>query len=477
MRSPRLVKSDYLLYLKCPQEFWLKNNQPLLYVDDSGDDLQAEHLRQQGYAVQQMVKQLERFRPTGERLVEFERVFQTAKYYARADLTVTDVRTRVTDIYEIKAAASVKEEHYDDVAFQRLAAESAGHSIGRCYVITMNGEYVRRGEIDVEQLFVITDVSDIVEDRMSRTAEQASAAIEYLKTLPVPSLIDYCNENKLDCRFLKLHFPGLPDYTVFDIPYLKHDKRRELLAQGIVDITAIPDDFELSKKQKNQVRAAKTGEVFIDRAEIERRICSWEYPLHFLDYETFQYAIPQFDGIKPFQQMCFQYSLHSKSSPDAPVEHRSFLSRGEGNPAREVAAHLKRDLEGKMGTVFVWYEPFEKGRNSEMAEMFPEYREFFEELNAKTCDLMKIFADNLYVHPDFKGRTSIKKVLPVICPHLSYQDLGIGDGMTASISWFRAATWRSMPAEERERIFHDLEEYCELDTLAMLEIFDHLETL
>jgi hypothetical protein len=79
------------------------------------------------------------------------------------------------------------------------------------------------------------------------------------------------------------------------------------------------------------------------------------------------------------------------------------------------------------------------------------------------------------VHPDFKGRTSIKKVLPVLCPHLNYSELGIGDGMTASISWFRAATWGvAMDDEKRKKIFDDLEKYCELDTLAMVEIFNHL---
>ena len=109
-----------------------------------------------------------------------------------------------------------------------------------------------------------------------------------------------------------------------------------------------------------------------------------------------------------------------------------------------------------------------------MAEMYPEFADFFEEVNQKTCDLMKIFSDNLYIHPDFRGRTSIKKVLPVLCPHLSYKELGIGDGMTASISWFRAATWPTLDAAERERIFKDLEKYCELDTWAMVEIFNHL---
>lgn len=471
----RLTKTAYLNYLKCPQEFWLEYHDPALFKEP--DTLEYEHLRQQGYAVQQLVKQLMQFQPSENHAVDFERVFQTTDLYARSDVVVTDKTTGVIDIYEIKSSASVKEEHYDDVAFQKMVAEQSGATVGRCHVITMNGEYVRRGEIDVEQLFTITDVTDLVAERMAATEQQTNDAIAYLDNVPVPSLVDYCAENKLDCRFIRLHFPGLPDYTVFDISYLKHDKRRQLLADGIIDIADVPDDFPLSAKQQKQVAAAKSGQIVIEYEEIAKRISSWEYPLHFLDYETFSYAIPQFDGIRPFQQMCFQYSLHTLDAPGGELKHSYFLSHGEDDPPRAMAAKLQQDLSGGIGTVFVWYEAFEKTRNTEMAAMFPEFAPFFEDVNARTYDLMKIFSDNLYIHPAFKGRSSIKKVLPVLRPELSYADLGIGDGMTASISWYRAAKWDTIDARERQQIFADLLKYCELDTRAMVEIFNELAAL
>ncbi len=471
----RLTKSAYLRFLKCPQEFWLSVHQPLLFA--TADTLEYEHLRQQGYAVQQLVRRMKRFQADDATAVDLERVFQTSDLYARSDIVVTDTAGGPSSIFEVKASASVKEEHYDDVAFQKLAAERSGTAIGPCNVITLNGDYIRRGGIEPEELFVVTDITDKVNERMDLTARQVRDAIAYLDNVPVPSLVDYCMDNKLDCRFLRLHFPGLPDYTVFDIAFLKHDKRRELLSDGILDITEVPDNFQLSKKQRTQVNAAKSGQIHIDREAIAERICSWTYPLHFLDYETFSYAIPQFDGVRPFQQMCFQYSLHTIDRPDEPMRHSYFLSRGDDDPPRAMAMHLRDAMAGGIGTVFVWYEAFEKTRNSEMAEMFPDLAEFFQEVNEKTCDLMKIFSDNLYVHPEFKGRTSIKKVLPVLCPHLSYEDLGIGDGMTASISWYRAATWDTMDEAARQKIFDDLEKYCERDTVAMVEIFNKLVDL
>lgn len=471
----RLTKSAYLNYLKCPQEYWLLAHQPLFVVEPYS--LEYEHLRQQGYAVQQMVRTLKRFQDVEATTVDFERAFQTAELYARTDVVVTDHATGMVDIYEIKAAASVKDEHYDDVAFQKLTLENSGSTVGRCYVITMNGEYVRRGEIDPEELFLVTDVTDAVNDRMEVTAQQAKDAVEYLSTIPIPSLVNYCIANKLNCNFIKLHFPGLPEYTVFDIAFLKHEKRRELLAQDIISITDVPDDFPLSTKQRIQVQAAKSGSPIIDRKAIRKRMDSWEYPLHFLDYETFSYAIPQFDGVRPFQQMCFQYSLHTITEPFAEPEHKYFLSRGDDDPPRAMAESLQKAMGGDLGTVLVWYEAFEKSRNSEMALMFPEHAAFFEEVNDRTRDLMKIFSDNLYIHPEFKGRTSIKKVLPVLVPKLSYASLGIGDGLTASISWYRAAKWDSIDQETRQKIFSDLEIYCELDTLAMVEIYNELGAL
>ncbi len=469
----RLSKSSFLQFLKCPQEFWLEAHQPLLSAEPI--TLEHEHFRQQGYAVESYVKQLAQFQTDDEKFVDFQRTFQTSDLIARSDIVVTDRRTNEIDIYEVKSSSSVKDEYYDDVAFQRLAAERAGFKVRNVFVITMNSEYVRRGEIDPEQLFIIHDLTEAVELRMPGTADQVWLAFEYLKTFPVAALADYCTDRKLDCRFLKLHFAELPPHTVFDLVYLKHEKRRELLRGGVIDVVDIPDQFPLSEKQKIQVQVARSGQPLIDRDAIAKRLESLKYPLHFLDYETFQYAIPQFDGVRPFQQMVFQYSLHTIDAPGAEPRHSEYLSHGGEEPAREVAEHLYRDMGSDFGTVLVWYESFEKSRNEEIAEMYPEYAEFFNSINDQTVDLMKVFSDGLYVDPEFKGRTSIKKVLPVLAPDLDYKQLGIGEGMTATIMWYRAAKWESLSDDERKKIFADLLEYCELDTWAMVRIFYELE--
>lgn len=461
-------------FLSCPNEFWLSVHQPLLMA--KAETLDYAHRRQEGYEVERYAKLLSRFADNDEYTVDFQRTFQTADLAARSDVVITDKATGVIDIYEIKASSKVKDEHYDDLAFQKVTAMRSGATVGRTFVITLNSEYVRDGEIDADQLFTITEVTETVDEKLAGTEASIDAAFNYLKVEPRVALDEYCKANGLDCRFIQLNFPNLPERTIFELYTLKHDKRRELLREGIVDIRDIPDDYKLSDKQRAHVNLAKLNEPKIDVEAIRERLDSWEYPLHFLDYETFAYAIPQFDGVKPFQQMVFQYSLHTIDSPGAEMTHSEYLSRGDDGLSRSVAESLRDAMSAGIGTVLVWYESFEKGRNDEMAAMFPDLADFFIEVNAKTYDLMKIFSENLYIHPEFKGRNSIKKVMPVLVPTLDYTALGISDGLAATIKWFHAAK-RNLPDAERETIFQDLLEYCTLDTMAMVEIYDVLRKL
>lgn len=461
-------------YRRCPNEFWLSVRQPLLLPGPSG--IEYEHRRQEGYEVERYAKQLARFIETPENIVDAQRTFQTEDLFSRSDIVVTDPAKGEIDIYEVKSSSKVKPEHYEDVAFQCIVAERTGAKVRNLYVITLNSDYIRNGEIDVEQLFTVDDVTETVRQMIPTVELMIVEAFNYLKTEPVPSLADYC-KSKFECPFIQMNFPELPERDLFELWTMKHDKRRELLRAGVVDLRDIPADFHLSEKQRKHVELARQGGLHIEPDKIRETMNSWEYPLHFLDYETFAYAIPQFDGVRPYQQMVFQYSLHTIDSPGAEIRHSEYLSRGDDGLSRSVAEHLRDAMSGGMGTVLVWFEKFETKRNDEIGEMFPDLADFFTDLNAKTVDLMKIFSDNLYVDPAFKGRTSIKKVLPVLVPSLNYAELGISDGLEATIKWFRAAKWSNLSADERETIFQDLLEYCTLDTMAMVRIYDVLRTL
>jgi hypothetical protein len=138
-------------------------------------------------------------------------------------------------------------------------------------------------------------------------------------------------------------------------------------------------------------------------------------------------------------------------------------------------ANLKSQV-GKTGSVIVWYEVFEKGRNAEMARAYPEYAEFLNNVNDRVYDLMEVFSKQHFVHPGFNGSTSIKAVLPVLAPNHSYKEMDIQNGQNASVRWFDAVTG-AVDADVAEQTFDALLKYCCLDTLAMVEIYRYLVDL
>jgi len=196
------------------------------------------------------------------------------------------------------------------------------------------------------------------------------------------------------------------------------------------------------------------------------------YPLYFLDYETFPAAIPRFDGFSPYQQIPFQYSLHIVESAESEPKHLEFLHTGTGDPGPTFAESLKKDI-GPIGTVVVWNKKFECKINEELARRIPSMKKFIENVNNRVYDLMDVFSKQYYVHHNFQGSTSIKYILPVLAPELSYKQLEIQEGGTATQRWNELTTG-NLSDSEKETIAKNLREYCKLDTFAMFKIWERL---
>jgi hypothetical protein len=197
------------------------------------------------------------------------------------------------------------------------------------------------------------------------------------------------------------------------------------------------------------------------------------YPLYFFDYETCADVIPPYDGTKPFQQVPVQYSLHILDAPNGELRHAEYLHTTPDHPGNALSEALSKEI-GPTGSIIVWYAPFESGRNAELAEALPKYRDFYLDLNARMVDLMLPFSEGMYVHPAFGGSASIKKVLPVLVPELSYKDQAVQEGLTAQRLWKEAVLWGKGSQSQKDTLFKDLLSYCELDTLAMVRIFERL---
>jgi hypothetical protein len=268
--------------------------------------------------------------------------------------------------------------------------------------------------------------------------------------------------------------PQVHPHNIYKLARLNPKLIGELEDLGVKLICDVPDSITLHPKQKLQIQVTKEDKRIVNKEKIREFISQIKYPLYFFDYETFCTVIPPFDGIGPYQQVPFQYSVHMIDSPQGKLIHKEFLHTVNSNPCTLLLEQLKKDI-GDEGTVLVWYEPFEKGRNTELGEMFPEYAEFLTDLNVRIIDLMIPFSNNWFVDKDFFGSASIKKVMPALISELSYEKLAISEGETASRTW-KELVFENKYAEKKEELRKQLLEYCGMDTLAMVQLFKFLQT-
>ncbi len=461
----RFTKTDFIQYLNCPKSLWLLKKDPENYPHGEFSAL-MEKLTREGDEVERYVERF--FENGGRRTVDFQRVFETEEgLYARAD-AVEQTGGGETILYEVKSSTRIKPEHYKDVCFQKICAERAGQNIDRVFLVHLNGEYVREGTVDPEALLVFEEVSDQVESMAAETRTEIDAALAFLANEMGRDGCACLEKSRgHHCDTFALLNLDLPSPSIYNLPRLGRKKRLDLLSKGIFDLDAIADDYPLSENQRLVVEAAKRGEPQINEAAIREFLSALTFPLHFLDYETFASAVPRLNGASPHKQFPVQYSLHILE-PDGSFTHREYLEREARMPLRLIE-RMQADI-GPVGSILSWHASFEKMCNRGMGRAFPDKAAFLNDLNDRMVDLEDVFKAD-YVDARFEGSTSVKNVLPVVCPGLGYGDLDVQDGASAMAEWERMI---DAEPEEAERIAQALLSYCERDTLALVEIYRFL---
>jgi hypothetical protein len=127
---------------------------------------------------------------------------------------------------------------------------------------------------------------------------------------------------------------------------------------------------------------------------------------------------------------------------------------------------------GDKGTVLAYNQSFEISRLKDLAIQFPEYKEPILELIKRIRDLMEPFQQQWYYAPDMHGSYSIKMVLPALVPDLSYEGMAIADGQAASYAF--ESLMYEQDEEKKAAIKSDLLAYCNLDTEAMVRVWEIL---
>jgi hypothetical protein len=279
---------------------------------------------------------------------------------------------------------------------------------------------------------------------------------------------DHCLNPKT-CPCPEICHPNLPEFSIYDIPRLSKKKKLQLLGDGVRAAMDIPDAFDLNEKQRLIAGLAKTNLEHIDQKSLRSELEKIVFPAYFLDYETCITAIPKYQGYHPQQQIVFQYSLHKMEEPEGGVIHTDYFSASEKEPSLSILEKMSKDI-GSDGSVIVWNKTFEMTMNKEMARVHPQFAGFLEQLNQRIYDLGDVVNRGYYLHPGFKGSWSIKNVLPVMVPELSYKDLDINKGDQASVTWLKIC-FGQLAESEKSHLIESMLSYCKMDTFAMVEIF------
>ncbi len=483
-----LTKSGFMNYLQCPKALWLYKHRKDLIHDDSDISLVNQGREVESYAyklfpggvfvddnkinIDKTKELINKKTPT-----IFQPSFSGNNLFCQSDIVEYNKEKDAWSIIEIKSSTQIHDRHYKDVAFQKICLQKSGIKVHKIYLMYINNQYIKNGDIDLEKLFIKEDVTDIVQQIEKQTEIEINNALQILTKQKCPNIriLRQC-DNPYKCDFIDYCLGGIAEDSIYTIStFLGEKKLAKLLDKKIDSVKDIPEDILSTKKLKMHQYVVKNNIHYIEKDNIKKELQKIEYPIHFLDYETYHPAIPMFDGFSPYQKIVFQYSLHIIQSVESEIEHYYFLANNFEDPTYKLSKSLANVMH-KKGTFISWNKKFEMGCNREMGERVQEFKDFYNDINSRMYDLMDIFKNSYYVHKDFHCRASLKKVLPVIVPYLSYANLSIQEGMIASNNWGKMVK-NNLSKQERDDIYNNLLEYCKLDTLAMVKILNKLREI
>lgn len=375
--------------------------------------------------------------------------------------------------YEVKSSTKISATYYTDASLQYYIMKASGLNITDVSITHINNKYLRDGKLDLNQLFLSTSVLKQAKENHHYVKNKLEDLHQVLSQDSIPKVdIGIHCTNPYDCNFKGECWKHIPEYSIFNISRLKAETKWNLYNGRCIDIKDIPADTELSSKQKIEIQAYLQGNEIIHKKEIRDFVANLSDKLYHLDFETYQSAIPEFDGVKAFQQIPFQYSAHYQENGS--VHHFEFLADPSKDSREPFIQTLIRDMQNE-GDILVYNIAFERGRLNELITAFPQYTNQLQAIIERMKDLMIPFKNKWYYTPSMKGSYSIKSVLPALAPSFSYDNLEINNGSLASSSYVFLRTLKE--PEEVKKIKENLLAYCKMDTLAMVKILEVLKQL
>jgi predicted RecB family nuclease len=471
------------------KRLYLQVHQPELATQP---DAAAEAIIQQGHEVGMLARRLF---PGGEEVCEcsldqairttrelvakpeisavFEAVFEHQNVVVKVDIfhRRRDGRWR---LIEVKSTSDLKDQHIEDVAIQYRVVSRCGVDVASACLAHVNRNYVYQGgDIDVWRFFRIKNLTRRVQRLQPKLTFQLRSEFTVLGMPKAPDVAPgrHCLQ-PVTCEFYDRCNLPRPDDHIGYLPRIHASAMEELEEMGIESIREIPDDFELSEIQRRAATCVQTGEPWFS-PELRDVLGELVYPLFFADFETVNPAIPRYAGMRPYDHLPFQWSVHVQRQPGAEPEHLEFLATDASDSRREFISSLC-DALGDCGSIVV-YSSFESQRLSDLATWLPEYAERINAIQARLFDLLPVVREHVY-HPGFAGSYSIKSVLPALVPEMTYEGMQVPNGKAAGLAWESLIRCEQNDAE-RSDTKKALLDYCGQDTLAMVRLLNVLSSL
>ena len=500
----QLSKSRYAKYSQCPKCLWMSIYKP----EEEVIDPQSEARFETGHEVGDMAKGLfgdyvetsstkedgkldiaTMLKKTQEYIAQGVENICEAAFNYEGNYCAVDILRKTDDgyaIYEVKSTSFPEfngqpaklEKYVPDIAYQKWVLTQCGINVTGTFLVCLNSDYVRQGELDMQRLFVINDMADMIEGECELVEKKQAEALAVIndENEPEMELSEAC-KRPYDCAFMQYCMRGIPSPSVFDLYRMNFSKKLEYYQKGLVSYEDIKDE-ELTPIRRIQVDSALNNTPHIDKEHISEFLENITYPIYFLDFESMQPAIPPFDGMKPYQQICFQYSLHIIEHEGGPLLHKEHLGISGEDPRRALAKQLCEDIPKDVCTL-VYNKSFECTRLKEMAAWFPDLEEHLMNIHDNIVDLLVPFQKGDYYLPSMGGSFSIKRVLPSLFPNepsLDYHNLegGVQNGGEAMTIFPKI---KDMEPEEQAKTRKALLDYCCLDTFAMVKVWEKLITV
>ena len=485
----RISKSKFVAGCQCLKRLYFQVHQPELAAEPDGT---ADAIIEQGREVGLLARQMfpggvevrseggldQAIRITRELTANrevpaiFEGTFEHGGVLVRVDILHRrrDGRWR---LIEVKSTTDVRDHHVGDVAIQHRVVSRSDVDLAASCLVHVNRDYIYQGgAIDAHRFFRIRNLTRQVEKLQRELTVQLRSEFRVLSMPEAPDIPAglQCS-SPFTCEFFDHCNDPVPDHHILRLPRIHASTVAKLAALGVQSIHDIPENYPLTGRLRRACASVQMGEPWYS-PEIGEELRKLKYPLYFADFETVNPALPRFAGMRPYDQIPFQWSVHVRRQPGAAPEHLEFLATDTSDPRQAFISALCNTL-GDRGSIVVYHQPFESQRLGELASWVPGFSARIKEIQQRLWDLLPVIRDHVY-HPSFAGSYSLKSVLPALVPEMTYEGLEVANGQDAGLAW-ESLTRGGLDRDDRERIKKALLAYCGQDTLGMVRLVETLQ--